>query len=88
MARGSMGSLRTIDLTEGRAESEAVDEEACQAWIGGYGLVASLLYDSMPSSDKNHQGFACQEMFRIPKRLFPDLPRVSVVRSPHLDVAS
>ena len=47
MARGYMGKILNVDLTNRHVSDEPLDEELCRAYIGGYGLGARLLYDRM-----------------------------------------
>ncbi len=49
MARGYMGEILNVDFTTGKIEAEALDENMCRDYIGGYGLGARLLYDRMPA---------------------------------------
>ena len=49
MARGYMGEILNVDLTNGTIEEETLDEKLCRDYIGGYGLGAKLLYDRMPA---------------------------------------
>ena len=44
-----MGKLLNVDLTNGSIETEALDENICRDYIGGYGLGAKLLYDRIPA---------------------------------------
>ena len=47
-----MGKLLFVDLTNGKLEEEALEEEFCQKYLGGYGFGAKILYDRMkPSVD-------------------------------------
>jgi aldehyde:ferredoxin oxidoreductase len=48
MARGYMGKILNVDLSQGTIAEEALDEKLCREYIGGYGLGAKLLYDRMP----------------------------------------
>ncbi|MBN1582667.1 MAG: aldehyde ferredoxin oxidoreductase family protein [Anaerolineae bacterium] len=49
MARGYMGKILNVDLSEGTIQEEALDEQLCHDYIGGYGLGARLLYERMPA---------------------------------------
>ncbi len=49
MARGYMGQFLNVDLSTGKIESEPLDEKLCRDFIGGYGIVARLLFDRMPA---------------------------------------
>ncbi|MFN2157701.1 MAG: aldehyde ferredoxin oxidoreductase N-terminal domain-containing protein, partial [Anaerolineae bacterium] len=49
MARGYMGKILNVDLSKGTIEEEALDEQLCRDYIGGYGLGAKLLYERMPA---------------------------------------
>ncbi|MCL5026399.1 MAG: aldehyde ferredoxin oxidoreductase family protein [Chloroflexi bacterium] len=52
MARGYMGKLLFVDLTEGRITEEPLDEQMCREYVGGYGIGARILYDRMkPGAD-------------------------------------
>ncbi len=44
MARGYMGKILHVDLTNGRLEDEILDEKMCYDFIGGYGIGARILY--------------------------------------------
>ncbi|MGQ9627158.1 MAG: aldehyde ferredoxin oxidoreductase family protein [Anaerolineae bacterium] len=50
MARGYMGKILNVDLSNGKIEEEALDEEMCRQYIGGYGVGARLLYERMAPS--------------------------------------
>ena len=39
MANGYMGKILNVDLTTGSIETEALDENICRDYIGGYGMV-------------------------------------------------
>jgi aldehyde:ferredoxin oxidoreductase len=45
MARGYVGKTLWVDLTEGRASDEVLDDALGRAFIGGYGLGAKTLFD-------------------------------------------
>ncbi|MBN1641406.1 MAG: aldehyde ferredoxin oxidoreductase family protein [Anaerolineae bacterium] len=49
MARGYMGKILNVDLTKGTVQEEALDEQLCRDYIGGYGIGARLLYERMPA---------------------------------------
>ena len=49
MARGYMGKILNVDLSKGTIQEEALDEQLCRDYIGGYGIGAKLLYDRMPA---------------------------------------
>ncbi len=52
MARGYMGKLLFVDLSSGTITEEALDEQMCRDFIGGYGIGARILYDRMkPGAD-------------------------------------
>ncbi len=62
MARGYMGKILLVDLSSGKIEEEALDEEMCRQYIGGYGVGARLLYERMaaevdPMGPDNILGF-------------------------------
>jgi aldehyde:ferredoxin oxidoreductase len=44
-----MGLLLSVDLSSGSLREEALDENICRDYIGGYGLGARLLYDRIPA---------------------------------------
>ena len=48
MARGYMGKILNVNLTDGNMEEEALGEELCRNYIGGYGIGARLLYERIP----------------------------------------
>ena len=48
MARGYMGKILNVNLTNGKIEEEPLDEGLCRDYIGGYGLAAKLLYERIP----------------------------------------
>ncbi len=48
MARGYMGKILSVDLSQGTVVEEALDEKLCREYIGGYGMGAKLLYERMP----------------------------------------
>ena len=45
MLGGYMGKLLWVDLSKGTFKEEALDEQICRQYIGGYGLAARLIYD-------------------------------------------
>ncbi|MBT3345307.1 MAG: aldehyde ferredoxin oxidoreductase family protein [Gemmatimonadetes bacterium] len=47
MARGYMGKILNVDLTNRTTSDEPLDEDLCRKYIGGYGLGARILYDRM-----------------------------------------
>jgi aldehyde:ferredoxin oxidoreductase len=49
MARGYMGKILNVDLSKGTIQEEALDEQLCRDYIGGYGIGAKLLYERMPA---------------------------------------
>ena len=49
MANGYMGKLLNVHLTEGKLSDEALSDELCNHFVGGYGLGAKLLYDRIPA---------------------------------------
>jgi len=49
MARGYMGKILNVYLSEGRIVEEPLDEQLCQEYVGGYGMGARLLYERMPA---------------------------------------
>jgi aldehyde:ferredoxin oxidoreductase len=49
MARGYMGKVLNVDLTEGTVQEEVLDEQLCRDYVGGYGIGAKLLYERMPA---------------------------------------
>jgi aldehyde:ferredoxin oxidoreductase len=48
MARGYMGKILNVDLSQGIVQEEVLDEQLCRDYIGGYGMGAKLLYERMP----------------------------------------
>ena len=44
-----MGKILNVDLSKGKVTEEALDEQLCRDYIGGYGLGARLLYERMPA---------------------------------------
>ena len=62
MARGYMGKLLFVDLTHGTCKEEALSEELCKDFMGGYGIGARILYERMkpnvdPLAPDNILGF-------------------------------
>ncbi|MFQ6043226.1 MAG: aldehyde ferredoxin oxidoreductase family protein [Candidatus Poribacteria bacterium] len=62
MAGGYMGKLLYVNLANGKVEEQALEEEICRKFLGGYGLGARILYDRMkpgvdPMGPKNILGF-------------------------------
>jgi aldehyde:ferredoxin oxidoreductase len=49
MARGYMGKILNVDLTTGQIKEEALDEQLCRDYVGGYGVGAKLIYERMPA---------------------------------------
>lgn len=47
MAGGYMGKLLWVDLTSGSMKEEALSEELCREFMGGYGIAARILYERM-----------------------------------------
>ena len=48
MANGYMGKIMNVSLTDGKITEEALDEDLCRDYIGGYGIGARLLYERIP----------------------------------------
>ena len=48
MANGYMGKLINVNLTDGNIVEEALGEDLCRDYIGGYGIGARLLYERIP----------------------------------------
>jgi aldehyde:ferredoxin oxidoreductase len=44
MSGGYMGKVLFVNLSDGKIETEALDEKLCRDFIGGYGLGARILY--------------------------------------------
>ena len=44
MARGYMGKYLWVDLSKGTIEEEALDEDLCRLYYGGYGLGARVIF--------------------------------------------
>jgi aldehyde:ferredoxin oxidoreductase len=44
MARGYMGKLLFVDLSKSKLSDEALEEELCRQFIGGYGIGARILF--------------------------------------------
>lgn len=44
-----MGKLLNVDLATGRMEDEALQDDFCRKFIGGYGFGAKILFDRMKS---------------------------------------
>jgi aldehyde:ferredoxin oxidoreductase len=44
MARGYMGKMLFVDLSEGKLRDEPLDEKLCRQFIGGYGIGARILF--------------------------------------------
>jgi len=62
MARGYMDKLLFVDLTQGKCQEEALNEELCRDFMGGYGIGARILYERMkpranPLGPDNMLGF-------------------------------
>jgi len=62
MAGGYMGKLLYVDLSNGKLEEEALNEEFCRKYIGGYGFGSKVLYDKLkpgidPMGPENILGF-------------------------------
>ena len=62
MSRGYMGKLLFVDLSNGTTKEEALDEDLCRKFLGGYGIGAKVLYDRMkpgvdPLGPENILGF-------------------------------
>jgi aldehyde:ferredoxin oxidoreductase len=49
MARGYMGKMLRVDLTQGTLEDEELDEQTARDFLGGYGLGAKLLFERQPA---------------------------------------
>lgn len=45
MARGYMGKILFVDLTNGKIEEEPLEEKLCRDYMGGYGIGAKILFD-------------------------------------------
>ena len=45
---GYCGKILWVDLSTGALREEALDEELCRTYLGGYGLGVRLLFDRMP----------------------------------------
>ena len=61
MARGYMGKILNVDLTRGTVQEEALDEQLCRDYVGGYGIGAKLLYERMPAGAGCHDGRCVSE---------------------------
>ena len=48
MANGFMGKIISVNLTDGIVTEEALAEDLCRDYIGGYGIGARLLYERIP----------------------------------------
>ena len=62
MAKGYMGKILFVDLTQGACREEALDEQICRDFMGGYGVGARILYERMkprvdPLGSDNMLGF-------------------------------
>ncbi len=62
MTRGYMGKLLFIDLSKGTCKEEALGEELCRDFMGGYGIGVKILYERMkprvdPLGPDNMLGF-------------------------------
>jgi len=62
MVKGYMGKLLFVDLTRGTFKEEALSEELCRDFMGGYGFGARILYERMkpkvdPLGPDNMLGF-------------------------------
>ena len=44
-----MGKILNVDLSKGTIQEEALDEQLCRDYVGGYGIGAKLLYERMPA---------------------------------------
>ncbi len=52
MARGYMGKFLWVDLSKKTIEEEALDEELCRKYLGGYGLGARIIFSrQQPGAD-------------------------------------
>ena len=49
MANGYMGKIINVSLTDGNISEEALSEDLCRDYIGGYGIGARLLYERIPA---------------------------------------
>jgi len=49
MANGYMGKIMNVNLNEGTIVEEALGEDLCRDYIGGYGIGARLLYERIPA---------------------------------------
>jgi len=62
VVKGYMGKILFVDLTQGVYQEEALSEEICRDFMGGYGIGARLLYERMkprvdPLGPDNMLGF-------------------------------
>lgn len=62
MVKGYMGKILFVNLTQGVCQEEALSEELCRDFIGGYGIGARILYERMkprvdPLGPDNMLGF-------------------------------
>jgi len=62
VVKGYMGKILFVDLTQGVCQEEALSEEICRDFMGGYGIGARLLYERMkprvdPLGPDNMLGF-------------------------------
>jgi aldehyde:ferredoxin oxidoreductase len=49
MARGYMGKILNVDLSNRTLAEEPLDDMLCRRYIGGYGIGARILYDRIPA---------------------------------------
>ena len=49
MANGYRGKIMNVSLTDGNIAEEALSEELCRDYIGGYGIGARRLYERIPA---------------------------------------
>jgi len=62
MGRGYMGKMLWVDLSRKVVEEEALDEDLCRLYLGGYGIGAKVLFDRQaagvdPLGPQNILGF-------------------------------
>lgn len=50
MPVGYAGKLLFVDLSAGRISEEALDEQMCKDFIGGYGIASRILFSRMPAN--------------------------------------
>jgi aldehyde:ferredoxin oxidoreductase len=62
MARGYMGKILFVDLSQNKLKDEVLDEKLCRQFIGGYGIGARILFSQQragasPLGPDNTLGF-------------------------------